>query len=51
MLVTILIVILFLMLLGSVPAWPHSQTWGWGPTGGFGLIVLVLVVLLLAGRI
>jgi hypothetical protein len=54
MLGTILIVILVLMLLGSVgtlPAWPHSRNWGYGPSGGLGLIVLVLVVLMLMGRI
>jgi hypothetical protein len=51
MLSTILIVILILMLLGSVPAWPHSRNWGYGPSGGLGLVVLILVVLLLMGRI
>jgi hypothetical protein len=49
--VTILVVILVLMLLGAIPAWPHSRNWGYGPSGGLGLIVLVLVVLLLAGRL
>ena len=49
--ITILIVILILMLIGSVPAWPHSQDWGPFPSGGIGLIVLVLVILLLMGRI
>ena len=51
MLGTILIVILVLMLLGSIPAWPHSRNWGYGPSGGLGLIVLVLVVLLLMHRL
>ncbi len=51
MLGTILIVILILMLLGSVPAWPHSRNWGYGPSGGLGLIVLILVILLLLGRL
>ena len=53
MLGTILIVILVLMLLGAVgtlPAWPHSRSWGYGPSGGLGLIVLVLLVLVLMGR-
>jgi len=50
MLGTILIVILILMLLGAVPRWGHSQNWGYGPSGGLGLIVLILVVLLLTGR-
>ena len=51
---TILIVILILMLLGSVgtlPTWPHSRSWGYGPSGGLGLIVIVLLVLLLMGRL
>lgn len=48
---TILLVILVLMLLGVLPAWPHSRSWGYGPSGGLGLVVLVLVVLLLSGRI
>ncbi len=48
---TILLVILILMLLGVVPTWPHSRNWGYGPSGGLGLIVLILVILLLLGRI
>ena len=48
---TILIVILILMLLGAMPTWGHSRNWGYGPSGGLGLIVLILVVLLLVGRI
>jgi len=51
MLGTILIVILILMLLGAMPTWGHSRNWGYGPSGGLGLIVLVLVVLVLSGRI
>jgi Protein of unknown function (DUF3309) len=39
------------MLLGVLPAWPHSRSWGYGPSGGLGLVVLVLVVLLLSGRL
>ena len=50
-LATILVIILVLALLGVIPAWPHSRTWGYGPSGGVGLIVIVLVVLLLMGRI
>jgi hypothetical protein len=49
--VTILIVLAVLMLLGAVPAWPHSRSWGYGPSGGLGLIVLILVVLVLTGRL
>ena len=51
MLSTILIVVLVLMLLGALPAWNHSRSWGYFPSGGLGLLVLVLVVLVLAGRI
>ena len=51
MLGTILIVILILMLLGAMPTWGHSRNWGYGPSGGLGLVVLVLVVLVLMGRI
>lgn len=51
MLGTVLLVILILMLLGAVPAWPHSQSWGYGPSGGLGLVVLILAILLLMGRI
>jgi hypothetical protein len=48
---TILIVVLLLMLLGALPRWPHSQSWGYYPSGGVGLLVLVLVILMLMGRI
>ena len=48
---TILLVIAVLMLLGVLPAWPHSRSWGYAPSGGLGLVVLILVVLLLSGRI
>jgi hypothetical protein len=51
MLGTVLLVILILMLLGAFPAWPHSQSWGYGPSGGLGLVVLILAILLLMGRI
>jgi len=51
MLGTILLVILILMLLGALPAWPHSRNWGYGPTGGLGLVVIIILVLLLMGRI
>ena len=51
MLFTILIIVLVLSLLGSLPTWPHSRNWGYYPSGGMGLIVLILVILLLAGRI
>lgn len=48
---TILIVLAVLMLVGAIPAWPHSRSWGYGPSGGMGLVVLVLLILLLTGRI
>jgi hypothetical protein len=51
MLGTILIVILVLALLGALPRWSHSRSWGYYPTGGVGLILLVVVVLLVLGRI
>ncbi len=51
MLSTILLVVLILLLLGAIPAWPHSRGWGYGPSGGLGLVVIVLLVLLLTGRI
>ncbi len=51
MLGTILIVILILMLLGSVPRWPHSKNWGYYPSGGLGLVLLILLILVLIGRV
>ena len=48
---TILLIVLVLMLVGVVPTWPHSQGWGYGPSGGLGLVLLVVVVLLLMGRL
>ena len=51
MFVTVLVVLLVLMLLGALPTWPHSRNWGYGPTGGLGLVLAILVVLILVGRI
>ena len=48
---TILLIILILLLLGALPSWPHSRSWGYGPSGGLGLIVIILIVLLLMGKI
>jgi hypothetical protein len=48
---TILLIVLILLLIGAVPSWPHSRNWGYGPSGGLGLVVIVLVVLLLMGRL
>jgi hypothetical protein len=51
MLLTILVVVLILALVGSVPTWPHSRDWGYYPSGGLGVILLILLVLLLMGRL
>ncbi|MCD2175378.1 DUF3309 domain-containing protein [Rhizobium sp. C4] len=48
---TILLIILVLLLLGAIPSWPHSRSWGYGPSGGIGLILVILIVLMLMGRI
>lgn len=48
---TILIVVLVLLAIGAFPTWPHSQAWGYGPSGGLGLVLIILVILLLVGRI
>ncbi len=50
-LTTILLIVLVLMLIGALPTWNHSRSWGYGPTGGLGLVVVILLVLLLMGRI
>ncbi len=51
MLITVLIVILVLILLGVIPQWPHSRSWGYYPSGIVGLILIILLILLLLGRI
>lgn len=48
---TILLVVLILLLLGALPTWPYSRGWGYYPSGGLGLVVVVVLVLLLAGRL
>jgi hypothetical protein len=48
---TILLVILILMLVGALPSWPHSKNWGYAPSGGLGLAVIILIVLLVLGVI
>ena len=48
---TILLIILILILLGVVPAWPHSRGWGYGPSGIVGILVIILIVMLLTGRL
>jgi hypothetical protein len=51
MLGTVLVILLVLMLVGALPTWPHSRNWGYGPTGGVGVLLAILVVLLLVGII
>jgi hypothetical protein len=48
---TILLIVLILLLIGAIPAWPHSRSWGYGPTGGLGLVLIIVIVLLLMGQI
>lgn len=48
---TILLIVLILLLIGAVPTWPHSRSWGYMPSGAVGLIVLIVLVLLLTGRL
>jgi hypothetical protein len=48
---TILLIVVVLMLIGAIPAWPHSRSWGYVPSGGLGLVLVVVVVLLLTGRL
>jgi Protein of unknown function (DUF3309) len=51
MLGTVLLVLLILLLIGALPTWPHSRSWGYYPSGGLGLVVVILVVLVLTGRL
>ena len=48
---TILLIVVALMLIGAIPGWPHSRSWGYGPSGGIGLIFIILIILLLTGRL
>lgn len=48
---TILLIVLILLLIGAIPAWPHSRSWGYGPSGLLGVVVVVVVVLALTGRL
>ncbi len=48
---TILLIVLILILIGAIPAWPHSRSWGYGPSGGLGLVVLILIILILTGYV
>jgi len=47
----LLLIVLVLILVGAIPAWPHSQGWGYGPSGAVGLIVIIIVILLLTGHL
>ncbi len=51
MLGTILLIVLILLLLGALPTWPHSRGWGYYPSGGLSLVVVILIILLLTGRL
>jgi hypothetical protein len=51
MLGTLLIIVLLLFVIGALPAWPYSRRWGYYPSGGIGLILLILIILLLMGRV
>ena len=48
---TVLLVVLILMVIGAIPSWPHSRGWGYGPSGGLGLLLVILIILLLMGKI
>jgi hypothetical protein len=48
---TILLIVLILILIGAFPTWPHSRSWGYGPSGGLGLVVIILIILLLLGKL
>lgn len=48
---TILLIVLILLLVGALPSWPHSRSWGYYPSGGLGLVVIILLILVLMGRI
>ena len=48
---TILLIIIILLVIGALPAWPHSREWGYGPSGGLGAILLILLILILLGRV
>lgn len=48
---TILLIVLILMLLGVIPTWQHSRSWGYGPSGALGVVVIIIIILLLTGRL
>ncbi|MHB8386346.1 DUF3309 family protein [Metallibacterium sp.] len=47
----ILLIVLIVLLLGAIPRWPHSRSWGYGPSGGLGIVLIIVIILLLMGRI
>jgi len=47
----VLLIVVLLMLIGAIPTWPHSRAWGYGPSGGLGLVLIILLILLLLGRL
>jgi Protein of unknown function (DUF3309) len=51
MLGTILLVVLILLLVGAIPSWPHSRSWGYGPSGLLGVVLVVVLILALTGRV
>ena len=51
MLGMILLIVLIVLLLGAIPSWPHSRSWGYGPSGGLGIVLIIVIILLLMGRI
>ena len=48
---TIILIILVLMLIGAIPGWSHSRSWGYGPSGGIGLVVVIIIILMVTGRL
>ena len=50
-LTTVLLIVLILLLIGAIPSWPHSRSWGYVPSGGLGLLVIVIIILLLTGML
>ena len=51
MLSTVLLIVLILLLVGAIPSWPHSRSWGYGPSGILGIILIVVLILALTGRV
>jgi hypothetical protein len=47
----ILLIVVILLLIGAIPSWPHSRSWGYGPSGGLGLVLLIIIILVVLGRI